>query len=411
MLLLSTCGISLMFAWVVFVCQMGLKVELVWLSSFFLLLGGGPQVFNAMIFAAVSDSLGDAERLDDRLTKRKEEPKLTMNSTQYLYLLHAGPHVNRLLTPRIAAALMSVALLWPFFWSFAIFGGCVLLVTIFYQEMTFRGPDITKRGYGQLRRDSTDEQQAAFLRSPQRDSEHDDSSESEHSGDPNSAYQKNPSRRNTCFALQSSWWREQRTLLLRLFGSRTAAFCLACFLFKRIAFTSEGFIFQYTSEKFGWKLRETTWLRISAAIGAIVTTMIICPTLSTVCKRKGFNTHKLDLWIIRVCLIVLCAAFMMAFEAPSAAWLFPAMLGMGLGEGTEPALQGLITFITEPSDYSQLFGVLALVDSVAGLIGGPVSASLMTVGRSQDSDSNGLNFLSSAVSITVSTMRAQSSLC
>ena len=59
----------------------------------------------------------------------------------------------------------------------------------------------------------------------------------------------------------------------------------------------------------------------------------------------------------------------------------PAMLGMGLGEGTEPALQGLITFINDPSDYSQLFGIIALVDNLAELIGGPLSAILMKIGE------------------------------
>ena len=73
------------------------------------------------------------------------------------------------------------------------------------------------------------------------------------------------------------------------------------------------------------------------------------------------------------------------------------MLGMGLGEGTEPALQGLITFLNEPSDYSQLFGIVALVDNLAELIGGPLSASLMKIGRSEHGVSGGWNFVSSAV--------------
>ena len=61
-LLLSTCGILLMYAWIVLICQSGVKVELAWLSSVFLLLGGGLRVFNAMIVAAVSDSLSDSSR-------------------------------------------------------------------------------------------------------------------------------------------------------------------------------------------------------------------------------------------------------------------------------------------------------------------------------------------------------------
>ena len=61
-LLLSTCGMILMFAWIVAVCETEAKVELAWLSSIFLLVGGGLRVFNAMCFAAVSDALDDDER-------------------------------------------------------------------------------------------------------------------------------------------------------------------------------------------------------------------------------------------------------------------------------------------------------------------------------------------------------------
>ena len=61
-LFLSTSGITLMYLWVVIICQSGARVELAWLSSVFLLMGGGLRVFNGMMIASVSNALSDSQR-------------------------------------------------------------------------------------------------------------------------------------------------------------------------------------------------------------------------------------------------------------------------------------------------------------------------------------------------------------
>ena len=75
------------------------------------------------------------------------------------------------------------------------------------------------------------------------------------------------------------------------------------------------------------------------------------------------------------------------------------MLFAGLGEGMEPALQGLITYLTNSSANTQLFAVLALVDTVAEFTGGPLTASLMAIGRSEQPKhaSDGWCFFASSV--------------
>ena len=55
------------------------------------------------------------------------------NSTKYLYFLQAGAHINRLITPRIAAALMGTSLFHPFIVSLALLG-VALAVTCFIDE-------------------------------------------------------------------------------------------------------------------------------------------------------------------------------------------------------------------------------------------------------------------------------------
>lgn len=75
------------------------------------------------------------------------------------------------------------------------------------------------------------------------------------------------------------------------------------------------------------------------------------------------------------------------------------MFFAGLGEGMEPALQGLITYLTDSSANTQLFTILALVDTIAEFTGGPLTASLMRIGRSEQPKhpSDGWCFFASAV--------------
>ena len=99
-------------------------------------------------------------------------------------------------------------------------------------------------------------------------------------------------------------------------------FCLAAFFVKRIAFSSENFMFQYSSERFDWPLRETTWLRVAAESGAVLVTMIIGPLLSYILVgKRGVPTQKLDLNVIRVSLILLASSFFAAWQATSAVML------------------------------------------------------------------------------------------
>ena len=203
----------------------------------------------------------------------------------------------------------------------------MILIWLLYQDPSSNGQSNPNLDYQELPRDSFDEQQDHPQgSSPSEESvqEHIQRGQRDDQNRSSSPWNNDERPSNQSLSMVcNSWWRQAHTLLSRLFSSRIAAFCLAGFLFKRIAFTSEGFIFQYTSEKFGWRLRDTTWLRITAGVGAVVTTMMICPLLTVFCKRKNYDTHKLDLWIVRVCLIVLCVSFMTAFKASKAAWLFP----------------------------------------------------------------------------------------
>ena len=327
-----------------------------------------------------------------------------MLRTKYLFLLHAGPHVNRLVTPLLAATLMNIGIYWPFITSFFLLA-VTLVVIILIDEKTVlvkdHQSDIEYEGVPGEEHIASTSDDDEYLHEP--------------GPPPNTGLPPNPSLRRSSFTASSStqllgrlshdapvlisftWWHDTMSQIFELFSKPTARFCLVAFLVKRIAFTSEGFIFQYASEKFRWKLADTTWFRVSAAAGAILTTMVICPLLTNLARSRNYSTHLLDFWIVRTCLVVLFVSFLTAFEAEAAAWLLIPMFGMGLGEGMEPALQGIVTWINDPAHYAQLFTTLAVVDTIAELIGGPLTATLMSIGRTSTTPSAGYCFLASAV--------------
>lgn len=101
------------------------------------------------------------------------------------------------------------------------------------------------------------------------------------------------------------------------FDNSGAHFCLATFFFKKIAFASEGFMFQYTSEKFGWELRQTTWLRVVSAIGAVFVTLVAGPLMNQWAYRHGVQGRTASLSTVQVSLVVLVFSFAGAWASPS----------------------------------------------------------------------------------------------
>jgi hypothetical protein len=78
-------------------------------------------------------------------------------------------------------------------------------------------------------------------------------------------------------------------------------------------------------------------------------------------------------------------------------FLLTATFGIGLGETLQPALQGFVTFATGSQRNTRVFTILAVADTAAELVAGPLTAALMAIGRTDDHPSDGLCFLASSV--------------
>ena len=109
--------------------------------------------------------------------------------------------------------------------------------------------------------------------------------------------------------------------LRTLLSYNTVIFCFTCFFVKRIAFTSEILMFQYTSEYFGQSLDKTAWIRLPIGLGAILVTGFCLPALfqSLGKKRKQGHELKWEMRAARASLAILMTGFglyWVAFNLP-----------------------------------------------------------------------------------------------
>jgi hypothetical protein len=226
------------------------------------------------------------------------------DSAKFLNLLASGPHINRLISPRIAAGLMGRSIYAPFWVAVAVNGlSFILIGAISYPERT---QDAT----------GTEENQYSPVVSEPQDPLIDTA---------NPAIVLSDSPQSSMDDPVYKVWRATRgkTLLRSILRTFTllkhpaARFCFVSYVLKRVAFASEGFMFQYASEKFLWPLHKTTWLRVAQASGAISATLLICPFVASILSRRAIPTHVINLGMVRSALLILACSFFSCWGSPS----------------------------------------------------------------------------------------------
>lgn len=118
----------------------------------------------------------------------------------------------------------------------------------------------------------------------------------------------------------SNSWRQPLGEIIDLFHVPTLPFVFLLFLFKPIGLISKAFTYQFASESFGWKISQTTWLRVSQAAGSSLVTLILLPLFNAVLIRRGHRAQKLDLNTIQGSLCVAAVGFGILWQA-RASWM------------------------------------------------------------------------------------------
>lgn len=144
-------------------------------------------------------------------------------------------------------------------------------------------------------------------------------------------------------------------------------------------------------------MNRTTWLRFSEAVSSSATTLVILPLVSAYVARRDYHAKKLDLNVIRISLFLAALGFALIWQSKASWTLLAGLFICGLGAGFEPSLKGLATSLVDSSSNARLLTLVAVLEVIARLIGGPLMAWLFSIGRGGDHGSEGICFLASAV--------------
>lgn len=210
-----------------------------------------------------------------------------LSRVQWLSILHSTTLINELFAPQLAAIIMQQDLLLAFI---AVVCAAVIRYPVIWAlpETVNRNLDVKSNSGG---------------------------------SDPSPV--RNPGPTQTLLKDMAPQSREHQPLisLLRTLASRSGIlFCLTCFLVKRIAFTSEILMFQYTSELFEQPLDKTAWIRIWLGSSATLITTLGIPIYfqAFANRRTGTDGLSWQMRAVRVSLLVLTAGFGTYWLASSA---------------------------------------------------------------------------------------------
>jgi hypothetical protein len=110
------------------------------------------------------------------------------------------------------------------------------------------------------------------------------------------------------------------------FMTRNLKVCLLIFCLKRLAFTSENFVFQYASKVLHWKFEKTSWIQFTHSLAAIIITAVLLPSVNTYLQRKrGAISTAVDVVITRGSLLVAVVGCTLLWKATNPAAMISGM--------------------------------------------------------------------------------------
>jgi hypothetical protein len=100
--------------------------------------------------------------------------------------------------------------------------------------------------------------------------------------------------------------------------TRNLKVCLLIFCLKRLAFTSENFVFQYAWTILDWNLEKTSWIQLTNSLAAITITAVLLPIVNALFQRRtGGRSTIVDVTAARGSLLVAVLGCVILWQAQS----------------------------------------------------------------------------------------------
>lgn len=162
---------------------------------------------------------------------------------------------------------------------------------------------------------------------------------------------------------------------LRILKNRNILLCMVTFFFAQVRFAAAtSTLSQYISKNFGWTLAETSILLSPLGIVSIAVLGSLPKVSEMMVSRFGFTSFGKDLYLGRLCLLILTvSAIIRAVSSSIAPFLIGLFIG-SFGTAEQALVRAIMSTFVSPLYTSRLFALVGTVEVLGAPVGGPVMA-------------------------------------
>ncbi|TGO19947.1 hypothetical protein BPAE_0329g00080 [Botrytis paeoniae] len=354
-LFMSLIGIGLGLVWVQVICYFDTSFDIrwIWSANLFTLIGGGSAVARTMYYTIIADVVAEEQRATVFFQIVAASLIATLAGVPLAWWLIK---VSSLRVPMMAAVL------------FLLLGALLVLVlpeTLHLREhlsISSPDPDQAREEVMEDEASSTDDEGALTF-----------------------------SKKNWSMLLENL--EESRFV----FTNPKLLALSATFLVQSLHGIMNQFLLQLASKRLGWTLADASFLIPLASITNFVQLVLVLPAIYAILSRLHLQTAVKNLMVSRGSALLMALGALGLAVSPARGLFVISTIIFSLGLGLYPAIRSLLTDLVDPTQVSRLYGVLAVMDTIGGMVSSPLVAGAFSSGLKMGGLWSGGGFLVAAV--------------
>lgn len=171
----------------------------------------------------------------------------------------------------------------------------------------------------------------------------------------------------------------------------------ATFLVQSLHGMMNQFLLQLASKRLGWSLADASFLIPLASITNFVQLVFVLPAIYGILSRFHLQAAVKDLTVSRGSALLMALGSLGLAVSPARGLFVISTIIFSLGMGLHPAIRSLLTDLVDPTQVSRLYGVLAVMETIGGMVSSPLVAGAFSSGLKKGGLWSGGGFLVAAV--------------
>ncbi|WYZ35754.1 hypothetical protein EsH8_X_000401 [Colletotrichum jinshuiense] len=350
-LYLCILGLSLGTCFTIAICWWSnvFPIRLIWLSSLFTLIGGGPPVFSAIIFSMLTNLSSDIYR-----------------STVF-FCLGIVTMISQLLMSSVAAWLMQFEL-WLPIWIGSSASCCCLFIPLFLpetqQELESQSPV------------DTGSDNAPF-------NDHLDAA----------------SKTKTIWSqLQDSVLKSKTAIAFFIQGNKHILMLLLTFLVTTLGKHSHDILLQFARKRYGWSWSQAGYLITLKSLVDLLLLVVILPSTSYIMTKVLSTSARFkDFWMARASCAFLALGVLTTGLSSKESIMIIGLVLYCMGSAYNLILRSLLASLIQPNHRASLFNFIGMLENLGALVAGPLLVVSFQVGLRLEGVWIGLPFVAAGV--------------